>query len=193
MEESLRDASAIDLLIDQHDAVRTLLQSIAAGPSDARRSSFEELVRMLAVHETAEEEVVHPRVRKIDEQAARIIEQRLTEESAAKSTLARLEGMEPESEEFLQLFLSFRVAVEDHAEAEELEEFPRLRQALALDELKQMGRTLQLAEAMAPTHAHRAAPTSAVGNMLVGPFVSMVDRVRDAIRDGRRSAAESRQ
>jgi hypothetical protein len=40
-----------------------------------------------------------------------------------------------------------------------------------------------LAEKFAPTHAHRMAPESAVGNLLVGPFVAMVDRVRDAIRD----------
>jgi hemerythrin superfamily protein len=186
MEESLRDASAIDLLIDQHDAVRTLLQAVAAGPSGGRRTNFETLVRLLAVHETAEEEVVHPRVRALDDAGKEVVEQRLTEESEAKTTLARLEGMDPESEEFLQLFLSFRMAVEQHAETEEKEEFTRLRQAVDLDELKQMGRTLQLAEAMAPTHAHRMAPTSAVGNMLVGPFVSMVDRVRDAIRDARR-------
>ena len=49
-----------------------------------------------------------------------------------------------------------------------------------------MGRAFQLAEAMAPTHAHRMAPESAIGNLLVGPFVSMVDRVRDAIRDATR-------
>jgi hypothetical protein len=30
------------------------------------------------------------------------------------------------------------------------------------------------------------APEGAVSNMLVGPFVAIVDRVRDAIRDSRR-------
>ena len=49
--------------------------------------------------------------------------------------------------------------------------------------LQQMARGLEVAEGIAPTHPHKTAPESAIGNMLVGPFVSMIDRVRDAIRD----------
>jgi hypothetical protein len=45
---------------------------------------------------------------------------------------------------------------------------------------------LEVAEAMAPTHPHKMAPESAAGNLLVGPFVAMVDRVRDALRDARK-------
>jgi hypothetical protein len=43
-----------------------------------------------------------------------------------------------------------------------------------------------MAEGMAPTRPHKAAPESAVGNLLVGPFVAMVDRVRDAFADAQR-------
>ena len=35
---------------------------------------------------------------------------------------------------------------------------------------------------MAPTRPHEAAPESAVGNAVVGPFAALVDRARDAIR-----------
>jgi hypothetical protein len=41
---------------------------------------------------------------------------------------------------------------------------------------------------MAPTHAHKMAPTSATGNVVLGPFVAMVDRVRDAIKEHSRKA-----
>jgi hypothetical protein len=46
-----------------------------------------------------------------------------------------------------------------------------------------MRKVFMLVEQLAPTHAHRHAPESALGNLLVGPFVSIVDRTRDAIRD----------
>jgi hypothetical protein len=34
---------------------------------------------------------------------------------------------------------------------------------------------------MAPTHPHPHGPTSGIGNQLVGPFVAMVDKVRDKL------------
>jgi hypothetical protein len=35
---------------------------------------------------------------------------------------------------------------------------------------------------MAPTHAHPHGPNSAIGNMVVGPFAAMVDKVRDKLK-----------
>jgi hypothetical protein len=37
------------------------------------------------------------------------------------------------------------------------------------------------AEMVAPTHAHRFAPESATGNLLLGPAVALFDRVRDML------------
>jgi hypothetical protein len=45
-----------------------------------------------------------------------------------------------------------------------------------------MRTSLEAAEAMAPTHPHPHGAESAVGNMVVGPFVAVVDKVRDALR-----------
>jgi hypothetical protein len=44
-----------------------------------------------------------------------------------------------------------------------------------------MGAAVKAAEAMAPTHPHPALQTPAE-NILAGPFVAMVDRVRDVVR-----------
>ncbi|TDD20689.1 hemerythrin domain-containing protein, partial [Actinomadura sp. KC06] len=43
---------------------------------------------------------------------------------------------------------------------------------------------VRAAEATAPTHPHPGTE-SATKNMLAGPMVAMVDRVRDLIRDAR--------
>jgi hypothetical protein len=43
-----------------------------------------------------------------------------------------------------------------------------------------MRRAVKLAESIAPTRPH-AGVESAVGNVLVGPFASMIDRARDAL------------
>jgi hypothetical protein len=38
------------------------------------------------------------------------------------------------------------------------------------------------AQRMAPTRAHGHSPESATGNVVLGPFVAVADRTRDAIR-----------
>jgi hypothetical protein len=76
----------------------------------------------------------------------------------------------------------FATDVDAHASVEEQTVFPALRQHVAAEEIERMSGLLVAAEAVAPTHAHRMTPESALGNLLVGPFVSIVDRVRDALR-----------
>jgi hemerythrin superfamily protein len=166
----------------QHDQIRELFDAVEQADAEERAEAFEPLVRLLAVHETAEEMVVYPAAAE-GEAGKEIVEQRKAEEDQAKKALADLERMDPSTAEFLAAFQAFRADVLAHAEAEELEVFPLLTEVADTDELKRMTLELEVAEGMAPTHPHKTAPESRVGNLLVGPFVGMVDRVRDAIRD----------
>jgi len=184
MADEQRDV--IELLLDQHEVVKDLMSRIMTCPSDERAEPFEMLTRLLAVHETAEEEVVHPRIRRISESAAALVQERLDEESKAKKVLADLESMDVSSSDFELAFLAFQRDVEFHAESEESETFPLLATDADAEERKSLGAALVAAEVFAPTHAHRLAPESAVGNMLVGPPIAVFDRVRDAIKDRRR-------
>jgi hemerythrin superfamily protein len=143
--------------------------------------TFDDLRRMLAIHETAEEEIIYPALRSLG--GDDVVEARLTEEDEAKKALADLEKMGTSAPEFPGELASFEKAVLAHATAEENEVFPRLRTGFDAERRRRMAEAFLVAEAMAPTHAHKMAPKSAVGNMLVGPFVAMVDRVRDAIKE----------
>jgi hypothetical protein len=51
---------AIELLLEQHNEARLLASETETARGDARGKAFERLVRLLAVHETAEEEVIYP-------------------------------------------------------------------------------------------------------------------------------------
>jgi hypothetical protein len=66
-----------------------------------------------------------------------------------------------------------------HAESEEAEEFEALGAHLEPARLERMKRAAEFAESVAPTHPHPGVE-SAVANLLVGPFASMLDRTRDA-------------
>ncbi len=182
MPSTKQEIYATTFIRRQHDQIRELFDAVERAEPEARAEAFEPLVRLLAVHETAEEMVIYP-MAKGGEAGKEIVEQRKAEEDQAKKMLVDLEKMDPATSEFMNALASFRQDVLNHAEAEELEVFPLLTEVADAEELKDMARRLEMAEGMAPTHPHKTAPESATGNMLMGPFVAMVDRVRDAIRD----------
>ncbi|HEX2063629.1 MAG TPA: hemerythrin domain-containing protein [Acidimicrobiales bacterium] len=172
----------VDFLLRQHREAEGLFAQAAAATGEARREPFEQLVRLLAGHETAEEEIVYPAIRSSLPDGDRLAEARLAEESAAKKALADLESTDVSSDEFAGKLEACREMVLAHARLEEREIFPRLRESHSPEELEKMAKGVQAAEAVAPTHPHPRGPESAVGNIVLGPFVAVADRVRDAIR-----------
>jgi hemerythrin superfamily protein len=174
----------IDVIQAQHQQVARLLTEVAVGTGDALDASFCELRRLIAVHETAEEEIVYPTIRLGDAEGEgnRVADARTAEEKEGIKTLAELEGMEPGSAEFTALFSTFRIAVVSHAEAEESTVFPLLRDSQTPAALRRMARTFELAEKVAPTHPHPHTGTSATSNLITGPALAIMDHVRDAIR-----------
>ena len=84
-------------------------------------------------------------------------------------------------EQAKEAFSEFQQSVLDHAEAEETQEFPLLRQNTDPDALVKARDRVKRAEAMAPTHPHPSAKTT-TANYVAGPFAAMLDRARDALR-----------
>jgi hemerythrin superfamily protein len=105
---------------DQHREIKRLFTEVEERQGEDRREMFENLVRLLAVHETAEEEeeVIYPVVRR---QAGgdEIADARIGEESEAKRMLADLEMVEVDSDGFAPRFAVLRDAVLRHATSEE--------------------------------------------------------------------------
>jgi hemerythrin superfamily protein len=178
------EPDAVAFLTEQHNLARSLLTEFASGKGD-RKATFETLVRVLAVHETAEEVVVYPAVRSAVPNGDALADACLDEESQAKKMLSDLEKLGVDDAEFDTKFAAFAKAVNAHAEHEETEVFPALGQYLDERELTRLGDALVAAEAVAPTHPHPHGPESAAGNVVLGPFVAIADRVRDAVRSMR--------
>ncbi|MBE1604725.1 hemerythrin domain-containing protein [Actinopolymorpha pittospori] len=86
-----KDQGVVELLVEQHEQIRTLIAQVRSETGDLRRERFEDLVRLLAVLETAEEEVVHPRARREIANGERVVEARLNEESQAEPRCGRFD------------------------------------------------------------------------------------------------------
>ncbi|WP_327107552.1 hemerythrin domain-containing protein [Nonomuraea glycinis] len=179
--ERMTETDVIDLLQAQHGMIRDLFDEVERAPADRRGEAFTRLVRLLAVHETAEEEIVHPYARAKIDGGEGIVNDRLTEEDQAKRLLQQLDQAGPDAPDFMENLLVLRGAVEAHARAEERYEFAQLRAHTSEAERRALAAGVKAAEAMAPTHPHPGT-TSATKNLLVGTPMAMMDRARDVIR-----------
>jgi len=173
--------SATALLRQQHESVKQMFDELLAANGAQRTELFGCLRATLATHETAEEIVVYPRLRKLGAEGDSVADSRIAEEDEAKKVLAQLEKLDADSSEFDLMIREFHNAVLEHAEAEESSVFPLLEQSVDGAELQQMADRIKKAERMAPTHPHPHGPNTALGNMVIGPFAKMVDLVRDAM------------
>jgi hemerythrin superfamily protein len=173
-------ADVVDLLLAQHARIEELFVLVAGGTGEARKDAFDDLVRLLAVHETAEEEVIHPLGRQLPGGDG-LIEDRLAEERQAKELLKTLVETGVGGDGFDEAVQLLRDAVLEHARYEERYEFTRLRQHLPAERLRSLAAAVSAAEAFAPTRPHPGAE-SAMANLVAGPPLAVVDRVRDAVR-----------
>jgi hemerythrin superfamily protein len=170
----------VSFLQEQHDQIEAGFEQVLRGRGEQRKTAFTALRRLLAVHETAEEEIVHPVARRDLPNGQMIVADRLREENAAKKLLAALEELDVDSPQFEASFEELQTTVLSHAVEEEEKEFAGLAGRLDQSRLESMRKAVDFAERVAPTRPH-AGVESATANLLVGPFASMLDRARDAI------------
>jgi hypothetical protein len=167
----------------QHEEIKRLFaETLNANDTESRAKSFFELRRLLAVHETAEEMVVHPLARRKVAFGEGIVDARLDEEKEAKQHLVELEKMDVDSTEFRNALTELQSAVVAHAQHEENEEFNKLREELDGSDLKRAATMARVAERMAPTRPHPGVERAGE-NMLAGPFAAMLDRARDGMKN----------
>jgi hemerythrin superfamily protein len=169
----------VDLLLDQHRAIRNLCDEVTAAE---REKAFRDLLRLLAVHEAVEEELVHPYVKRRVDGAKEAVAERVDEERQVNRMLVALDALGPGDPAFEGLFTRFRTALLAHADKEESSEFAGLRTATRPAERAAMATAVRVAAALAPTHPHPG-NESAPRALLMGAPMAMIDRARDLLRD----------
>ncbi len=177
-----RQLDVVDLLLVQHARIEELFLLVAGSSGEHKREAFDDLVRMLSVHETAEEEVVHPLGRSLTDGADALIDDRLREERQANEMLKELVSTGPDGAGFDEALLLLRNAVLTHSRYEERYEFPQLRAKVPAERLRNLATAVRAAEAMAPTRPHPGTE-SLKANLAAGPVLAVADRARDLIRE----------
>lgn len=176
----------VAVLLRQHEQIRQLMDDVTATHGEARAAAFDRLRALLAVHEAAEEQIVHPTARDHLPDGQQVAAARVAEEEAAKAMLAELEELGTEHPAFEEVFARLRRDVLEHAEAEETKEFPGVRATHDPEQLAKMGAALKAAEKLAPTHPHPGDPDTPPANLVVGPITALADKTRDLVRSAMR-------
>ncbi|MFI6034341.1 hemerythrin domain-containing protein [Streptomyces sp. NPDC051315] len=176
-----RRTDAVELLTAQHTRIRELFDEVVRTGGDERGRAFHDLVRLLTVHETVEEEVVHPFARGAVEGGERVVADRVLEEERAGRALARLDGMDPDAPEFLDLVAALRQDVLAHADNEERYEFAHFDRVADRGRLEELARAVRAAEALAPTRPHPGTDAAA-RDVAAASVPTVIDRTREAVR-----------
>lgn len=173
--------SVLAILYEQHARIRDLFAQVAEAHGPAKQAAFDELRELLAVHEAGEEMVLRPVTKKVV--GTHVADARNEEESDAARVLAQLELLEVDSPEFAAMLAAFEGAVSDHATHEENEEFTHVMARVGAEEQQAMGQRLLTAQKIAPTHPHPGTAGSTAAQFVVGPFVALLDKAKDAYAD----------
>jgi hemerythrin superfamily protein len=150
---SAADVTAV--IGSQHERVKALLEAVRQQTGHRRAAAFHTLRLTLALHETAEEQAIHPQALRQLGPYDRAASDRIAEEQTAGQTIAALELVDVDSDQFNFTFGHFAASVTEHAAAEEADEWPALRQITDPPVLRAMVKQMQAVTELA---ADRAAP-----------------------------------
>ena len=172
--------NALTLLKQDHQNVAALFERFEkAAPDDAEelRAVADKIVEHLSMHAAIEEQVFYPAVRaKAAEEEPTVLEA-LEEHHAVKLLLREIEKLPPTDERFTAKLRVLVEQVRHHVEEEENELFPKAREAFTVQELEDVGTTMQQMKQTAPTRPHPFQPDTPPLNILIGLPVAVIDRV----------------
>jgi hemerythrin superfamily protein len=141
---------ALALLKSDHDTVRSLFRDFEEATEAENTDRMEELAQTifseLEVHTAIEEEVFYPEAERAGSEVEELVKEGVEEHHVVDVLIGELQKLQPNDETFTPKMTVLIENVEHHAEEEESEMFPKLREAFSDERLQQMGQALQHAK-----------------------------------------------
>ena len=144
--------NALERLKQDHDKVRDLASRFEAAQesddTEQMRSLAEQICGELEVHAAIEEAVFYPAVRELDvEELNELVAESIEEHRVVKTLVKEITSLAESSDEKLAAKTTVLIEnVEHHANEEEQEMFPKVREHMSSDQLEELGRELEQAK-----------------------------------------------
>jgi Hemerythrin HHE cation binding domain len=175
-----KQANVIDVLVEQHHQIKDMLLDVAEARGDEKEELFQDIVKVLAVHETAEEHIVHPMARPTVGDS--MVDERLSEEEQIQHALVELYELGTTHAGFDRRVRELADAFGEHAGKEQTEEFAVLREKEDPAELRRMGDAVVAMEAKIMGERARLSEAGRVHGYY-GPPVAVFNRAREALAE----------
>jgi len=151
---------ALELLTADHNRVRGLFTRFQAaeGENDAQAARLAaKIFEELEVHTKIEEEIFYPTVTRLNDEVHELVTEGVEEHHVVDNLMAEAKALSPSDDEWAAKMKVLIENVEHHAEEEEQEMFPKIRQAMNKDARTELGQRLEArkAELGAPTAADK--------------------------------------
>jgi hemerythrin superfamily protein len=176
------DTDVVDELTTDHREALALLDRIAASTAAAeRRDLADTVIAEVVRHAVAEEMYVYPAMREHLPDGEKEVAHDIEEHKQLEQVMKQLERADAGEPRFDELVREMTGLLRHHANDEETEQFPRLRESVPHAELVRLREKVDTAKKVAPTRPHPNAPNNELFHKLAGPGVGLVDRLRDRL------------
>ena len=140
--------NAIDLLIQDHEKIKKLLEQISSTTERAAKTRVDVLAQIeaeLLSHTQIEEKIFYPAYRDAsDKEGVRMFHEAVEEHRAVSElVLPDLLKTQPDTVQFSGRMKVLKELLEHHIEEEESEMFPEARELLKDDELTRLGKEME--------------------------------------------------
>lgn len=141
---------ALELLTSDHNTVRKLFgefeEAQEAGDSGRMAELARQIFHELEVHTAIEEEVFYPESEKAGTEVEELVKEGVEEHHVVDVLMNEMRQLDAGDDQFAAKMTVLIENVEHHAEEEESELFPQLREAFGTVKLQEMGSALEQAK-----------------------------------------------
>jgi hemerythrin superfamily protein len=183
MAETQQNTDLIEVIIRDHRAFEAVFRELEefTGTTEHRKDLVDHVIAELVRHSVAEEQFMYPAARSRLPGGDEIVDHELEEHAEAEEVMKRLEGLEPDDPEFEPLVKQLTDDIRHHIGEEEGDLLPKLKEACDREELQHLGFKVMAAKEFAPTRPHPHAPDKPPANLVLGPGVGFIDKIRDTL------------
>ncbi|MFG1801757.1 hemerythrin domain-containing protein [Micromonospora carbonacea] len=138
--QGVADQDVVDVLVAGHREVEAIFVELEGrqGAPEHRRQLADVVIAELVRHSVAEEQYVYPAARRALPDGDQLAEHEIAEHAEAERTMKELESVDPSEARFEPLLAHLTKAIRHHVQEEESDLFPRLRAAMAREELVEL-------------------------------------------------------
>jgi hemerythrin superfamily protein len=134
--------NAIQLILNQHARIRKFLAKLSKTKNPATSNTlFKKLAAFLISHETMEQKVWYPFLKK-NNKLKPTITHLITEEKTAAKSITKIKKIKSQNT-FEEKIMELMSAVSHHAKEEETKLLPKVRKLIEESELKKVGKQMQ--------------------------------------------------